>query len=66
MATFNIGDKVKYRNGLGRPVDPGIIKDINGEIAKIYYDRGVSTTGAPQSFYTYANVKLLEHYKEEK
>lgn len=63
---FNVGDKIVYVNGFGRPAGVGVIADLNGTMAKIFYDANNPKSGVNKSFYTYSDVKNLEHYKEEK
>lgn len=63
---FNIGDKVKYKNGFGRPIGVGMISDLNGTMAKLRFDKDEPESGVKNSFYTYSDIRNLEHYKEEK
>ena len=66
MAVFNVGDKVTYNNIAGRHNGVGVITDLVGQSAKIFYDKDKPEANTKSSFYTYANVKLLTHYKEDK
>ena len=66
MATFNINDKVVYKNLAGRHVGVGVITDLIGTTAKIWYDKNKPEAQTANSFYTYTDVRHLEHFKEEK
>ena len=65
MATFNVHDKVTFTIS-GKPSGVGIISDVVGSTAKIYFDKNDPKANTNTSFYTYADVRMLEHYKEEK
>lgn len=62
---FNVGDKIKYKNGFGRPAGVGTVVDLNGTMAKIVFDKDDPKSGVNHSFYTYSDVTNIEHYKEE-
>lgn len=66
MATFNINDKVVYKNMMGRHGGVGVIADLIGTTAKVIFDKDKPEAQTQHSFYTYTDVKHLEHFKEEK
>ena len=66
MATFNIGDRVVYKNLAGRHAGVGVISDLIGTTAKVQFDKDKPEALTQHSFYTYTEVKYLDHYKEEK
>lgn len=66
MATFNIGDRVVYANLAGRHAGVGVITDLIGPSAKVYFDKDDPKALTKSSFYTYTDIRHLEHYKEEK
>lgn len=63
---MNIGDRVRYTNLAGRHAGVGIIADLNGTTAKVYFDKDIPEACTKSSFYTYTDIKHLEIVKEEK
>ena len=63
---MQIGDRVKYANLAGRHAGVGVIADLRGDQAKIYFDKNDPEACTKSSFYTYTDIKYLEKVKEEK
>lgn len=63
MATFNVYDKVKFTVS-GKPNGVGVIADIVGTTAKVFFDKNDPKANTKSSFYTYADIKMLEHYRD--
>lgn len=63
---MQIGDRVKYTNLAGRHAGVGVIADLNGDQAKVYFDKNDPEACTKSSFYTYTDVRHLEIVKEEK
>ena len=63
---MEIGDRVRYINLAGRHGGVGVIADLNGTQAKVYFDKDDPEACTKTSFYTYTNIKYLEKVKEEK
>ena len=62
---MEIGDRVRYTNLAGRHGGVGVIADLNGSQAKVYFDKDNLEACTKSSFYTYTDVKYLEKVKEE-
>lgn len=65
MASFNVGDRV-YTNLAGRHAGVGVITDLIGTSAKIFYNKDKPEAQVKSSYYTYLDVRHLQHYREEK
>ena len=63
---MQVGDRVKYTNVAGRHGGVGVIADLNGSMAKVYFDKNDPEAFTKSSFYTYTDIKYLEKVKEEK
>ena len=64
MATFNVYDKVKFTIS-GKPSGVGVISDVVGSTVKIFFDKDDPKANTKTSFYTYADIKTIEHYRED-
>lgn len=62
---MQIGDRVRYINLAGRHAGVGVIADLRGTQAKVYFDKDDPESYTKSSFYTYTDVKYLEIVKEE-
>ena len=65
MATFNVNDKVVYDNIAGKHNGVGVITDLIGSTAKLYFDKNKPEANTPNSFYTYTDIRHLKHYNKE-
>lgn len=63
---MEIGDKVIYKNLAGRHGGVGVIADLTGSTAKIFFDKNIPEACTKSSFYTYTDVRHLEKVEEEK
>ena len=63
---MEVGDRVRYTNLAGRHAGVGVITDLTGDQAKIFFDKDDPEACTKSSFYTYTNVCHIEKVEEEK